>query len=351
MKTLGWIVGGAALLLILLVAVVLLRSDLDPVEFQHEPGAGLAGALAPNDAVKSADLILQGVGSGPEDIAIGLDGWMYTSYRDGRIVRFKASGEHAEFADTGGHPLGLQVDANNNLIVADAERGLLSIAQSGAVEVLVDSLDGEKFKFLDGLDIAADGTIWFTDASTRFSHEDVTKIFLEGRATGRLLSFNPDTRAVQVHLDGLYFANGVAVDPAQRFVLVSETSAYRVRRLWLQGSNEGQSDLFLDALPGVPDNISVDEDGFFWIGFPSVRSGDLDKLGDKPMVRKLLAAIPTDLWAPEASYAFVVAYDARGNVVQNLQQQGSAFIRTTGAVRVGRQLFISSLGTDAIGVL
>jgi sugar lactone lactonase YvrE len=351
MKTLAWIAGGALLLVILLLVAALLHSDIDPVEYQREPGPGLTGTLAPNDAIKSAELLLEGVGVGPEDIAVGMDGWMYTGYRDGRIVRFNAAGEHAEFANTGGYPLGLRLDDNNNLIVADAERGLLSIAQGGAVEVLADGIDGEKFTFLDGLDIAPDGTIWFTDASSRFTHEDVVKIFLEGGATGRLLSFDPHTRDVTVHLDGLYFANGVAVDPRQRFVLVSETSAYRVRRLWLQGGEQGESDFFLDQLPGIPDNISVDEDGFFWIGFPSLRSGDLDKLGDKPLLRKLLATIPPAVWAPAPSYAFVAAYDDRGNVVQNLQQQDSVFLRTTGAVRVGRQVFITSLGSNAIGVL
>lgn len=351
MKTLAWIVGSVLLLVVLLLAAVLLRSDIDPVTTRHAPGTGLTGTLAPNDAMKSAELLLEGVGVGPEDIAVGVDGWFYTGYRDGRIVRFRESGEHAEFANTGGYPLGMHVDENNHLIVADAERGLLSIAQSGAVEVLADSVDGEKFTFLDGLDIAPDGTIWFTDASSRFGHDEVVNIFLEGRATGRLLSFDPHTREVTVHLDNLYFANGVAVDPLQRFVLVSETSAYRVRRLWLKGSDAGESDLFLDQLPGIPDNISVDEDGFFWIGFASVRSGDLDKLGDKPMIRRLLAGLPTELWAPEPGYAFVVAYDVRGNVMQNLQQANSAFVRTTGAVRVGKQVFITSLGTDAIGVL
>lgn len=351
MKTFAWIVGGAIVLLILLLAIAFLRADIDPVDIQHPPGAGLSGTLAPNDAIKSASLLLDGVGVGPEDIAVGQDGWMYTGYRDGRIVRFKANGEHSEFSNTGGFPLGMRVDANNKLIVADAERGLLSIAQSGAVEVLADSVDGEKFKFLNGLDIAPDGTIWFTDTSTRYSHHDLVNIFLEGRATGRLLSFNPDTREISVHLDGLYFANGIAIDPQQRFVLVSETSAYRVRRLWLQGKRAGEADLFLDELPGVPDNLSVDEDGFFWIGFSSIRSDTLDNLGDKPMLRKLLSAIPTDLWAPEPTYAFVAAFDARGNVMQNLQQANSALHRTTGAVRVGKKLFITTLDGDEIGVL
>jgi sugar lactone lactonase YvrE len=351
MKVIIWVLGGIVAALIVVVLLALMRSNIDPVEFVPGPNMGLTGSLAPNDAIKSATLILEGVGVGPEDIAIGLDGWMYTGYRDGRIVRFRASGEHEEFANTGGYPLGMRVDRNNNLIVADADKGLLSISQSGAIEVLAISVDGQKMKFVDGLDIAEDGTIWFTDASTRFGRNDVTKIFLEGRATGRLLSFSPDSGEVKVHLDDLNFANGVAVAPGQEYVLVSETAAGQVRRYWLEGSEAGTSDIFVDGLPGTPDNISVDEDGFFWIGFPSIRDPRLDKLGDMPFVRRLLGALPEDALMPDRSYAFVVGFDNRGNVIQNLQHEHSALGATTGAVRVGKTLYITNLETDAIGEL
>ncbi len=351
MKVIVWILGAMVAALIVIVLLALLRSDIDPVEFVPDPNMGLTGMLAPNDAIKSVTLLLEGVGVGPEDIAIGLDDWMYTGYRDGRIVRFRATGEYEDFANTEGYPLGMRIDRNNNLIVADADQGLLLISQSGAIEVLAISVAGQKMKFVDGLDIAEDGTIWFTDASTRFGRNGVTKIFLEGRATGRLLSFSPDSGEVKVHLDDLNFANGVAVAPGQEYVLVSETAAGQVRRYWLEGSAAGTSDIFISGLPGTPDNISVDVDGFFWIGFPSIRDRQLDKLSDKPFVRRLLGALPEDALMPDRSYAFVVAFDNRGNVVQNLQQEHSALGATTGAVRVGKTLYISNLETDAIGVL
>lgn len=351
MRVIVWILGGIVAALLIFVVFAMMLSNVDPVEFVPAPNKGLTGNLTPNDAIKSATLLLDGVGVGPEDIAVGIDGWMYTGYRDGRIVRFRASGEYAEFANTGGYPLGMRIDRNNNLIVADADKGLLSVSQSGAIEVLVISVAGEKMKFVDGLDIAADGTIWFTDASTRFTRSGVTKIFLEGRATGRLLSFSPDTGEVKVHLEGLNFANGVAVAPGQEFVLVSETAAGQVRRYWLEGSKTGTSDIFIHGLPGTPDNISVDEDGFFWIGFPSIRDPQLETLGDKPFVRRLLGALPESALMPDRTHAFVVGFDNRGNVIQNLQHSQSALGATTGAVRIGKQLFITNLEADAIGVL
>jgi hypothetical protein len=47
----------------------------------------------------------------------------------------------------------------------------------------------------------------------------------------------------------------------------------------------------------------------------------------------------------------VVAFDNRGNVIQNLQHAQSALGATTGAVRIGKTLYITNLETDAIGEL
>ncbi len=70
-----------------------------------------------------------GAGVGPEDIAVDAQGRIYGGMEDGRILRFQADGSQPElFADTGGRPLGLHFDAAGNLVVADGNKGLLSIA-------------------------------------------------------------------------------------------------------------------------------------------------------------------------------------------------------------------------------
>lgn len=47
-------------------------------------------------------------------------------------------------------------------------------------------VDGQQFRFLNSLDIALDGTIYFTDTS-RFRRKDFILDFLEGNANGRLV--------------------------------------------------------------------------------------------------------------------------------------------------------------------
>src|SRR4029450_4905702 len=99
---------------------------------------------------------------------------------------------------------------------------------------------------------ASDGAIWFTDASQRFDQHHWTHDFWEGRATGRLLRYDPQTRQTSVRLDTLRFANGVALGPDDAFVLVNETVAARITRLWLTGPQAGIREIFLDRLPGYP---------------------------------------------------------------------------------------------------
>jgi sugar lactone lactonase YvrE len=39
-------------------------------------------------------------------------------------------------------------------------------------------------------------------------------------------------------------------------VLVNETGAYRISRYWLTGPKAGTHDMFIDNLPGLPDNLA-----------------------------------------------------------------------------------------------
>jgi hypothetical protein len=111
------------------------------------------------------------------------------------------------------------------------------------------------------------------------------------------------------------------------------------------------ADLFIDGLPGTPDNLSVDDQGVFWVGIAGIRDPEFEKLADKPFVRKLLGALPSSKLTPAATHAFVLGLDGEGAVVHNLQGPDSEFSTTTGAVRNGNRLYICSLATDAIGVL
>ncbi|MFB3063555.1 MAG: SMP-30/gluconolactonase/LRE family protein, partial [Gammaproteobacteria bacterium] len=231
--------------------------SISPSGWQPDADPGMTGAFRRNDALEGVIRLTPGLGEGPEDIALGPSGLLYTGLQDGRIVRFLSDGTIIDdWVNTGGRPLGMQFDNQYNLIVADSTRGLLRISPTAEIEVLTDSVDGRRMIFVDDLDIADNGVIWFTDASQRFGQGEWRLDLIEASFSGRLLSHNPQSGETRVRIDKLGFANGVALGPNDEYVLVNETLMATIHRLWLKGPLAGTRDVFVSSLPGYPDNLS-----------------------------------------------------------------------------------------------
>ena len=134
-----------------------------------------------------------------------------------------------------GRPLGMQFDKNEeNLIICDAYKGLLKLnIETTELTTLISSdvgVNDVPFKMLNHLDISSDGKVYFTDSSWKWGRKDFPYMILEGGARGRLISYDLNTKETEVLLDGLFFANGVALSPDEDFVLIAETSAFRIMR-------------------------------------------------------------------------------------------------------------------------
>jgi sugar lactone lactonase YvrE len=99
----------------------------------------------------------------------------------------------------------------------------LRVTKEGKVEILAQEHDGLKFNLTDGVDVGEDGTIYFTDATYKYNLKDFYFDIIEGEPHGRFMSYNPATKKVTLLARNLYFANGVAVAPDQKFVVYCET--------------------------------------------------------------------------------------------------------------------------------
>ena len=341
-----------ALVAALAIYLVITPSPIDPLAWDAPAGPALTGALQTNERLKDAELLAQGQLHGPEDTAVDAQGRVYAGLHDGRVVRIETDGSVKTFADTQGRPLGMDFDANGNLILADAYKGLLRIDAQGQIEVLTTEAEGVPFKFTDDLDIARDGTIYFTDASSRFEQPDYLLDLLEARPHGRLLSYNPATKETKVLLKDLYFANGVALSAAEDFVLVNETYRYRIARYWLSGEKAGTHDIFIDNLPGLPDNLQGDRNGTFWVALPTPRKADIDKLHRSPWLKAQMAKLPRAFWPKAERYGFAIALNEQGQITQSLHDTSGEHLRMVTSVKpVGDYLYFGSLDNDRIGRL
>lgn len=326
--------------------------DIEPVSWNSTKATSTYSAST-NKYLEATQIFGKNDGIGPEDIDVDEQGNIYAPYEDGRIMQYDSNGKNPKlFANTKGRPLGLEFDKNGNLIVCDAKKGLLKISKDQKIEVLLTSVDGIDLGFTNDVDIASDGTIYFTDASSKWHIEDYRSDIIEHKAYGRLISYNPKTKETKVLKDKLYFANGVAISSDQSFVLINETSEYRIIKVWISGENKGKSEVFMENLEGIPDGISSNSKGIFWIAFPSKRKDIIDNLADKPFIRKVIMRLPQFLQPSPERHAFVLGVNEKAQIVHNLHDTSKdSFSPVTSVEEHEGKLYLGSLSYPGFGIV
>src|SRR5690606_28359097 len=168
--------------------------------------------------------------------------------------------------------------------------------------------------------------------------------------TGRLLRRDVDGR-VTVALDGLAFANGVALGPDEDWVVVAETGARTLVRLWIAGPKAGTRELLVAALPGYPDNISRGSDGLVWVTLASPVDRLVSWLQGAPMpLRRLATKLPLALQPQPKRTVRVQAYDGAGALVHDRALPADGFHMVTGVREHQGRVWLGSLHEAAVAV-
>ena len=294
---------------------------------------------------------------GCEDVAVAThgpeQGAVFTGTEDGSIWRIRDDGSQVDkVASTGGRPLGIEYDGDGRLVVCDATRGLLRVDPStGDVELLADSVAGTPILVCNNAAIAADGTIWFSDSSTVHRLDRWKDDFVQVTATGRLLRRDPGGE-VEVVMDGLAFANGVALAADESYVAVAESSTRRVARYWIAGDRAGQRDFLVEDLPGYPDNIARGSDGLIWVALGSPTDAVVEKVMRGPRwLRRQVTRIPEKLQPREKQRVMAQAYDESGALVRNCDVDTRDFHMVTGVREHSGRVWMGSLHESGVAVL
>jgi sugar lactone lactonase YvrE len=302
---------------------------------------------------KAALTVIPLPGVGAEDVVVDARGDVWTGTEDGAIFRVRPDGGRIDrVAGTGGRPLGLEL-YGDRILVADAHRGLLAVDDQGRLESLVDSVAGRPMVFCNNAAVAANGDIWFSDSSTVHPIERWKNDFVENTCTGRLLCRRADG-SVEVHLDGLAFANGVALAADESWVAVAETGRRTVVRLWLSGEHAGQRDYLVEDLVGYPDNIALGSDGLVWVTIASPRDPLVERLQRAPLpVRRAVTRIPEALQPRPKQTARVQAFDGgpfgtAGRLVHDVDADASRYHMVTGVREHEGRVWMGSLVEPAV---
>ncbi len=215
--------------------------------------------------------LIKTIGSGlarPEGVMADSGGYLVTADARGCCARIAPDGKTDFYGNLGGVPNGICLDAHGNCIVANIGNGQVqSLAPDGTHRVLFTEADGQpmptpNFPFMD-----LQGRLWVSNSTAGDLEEALRQPLPDGSV---VLYENNRARIVA---DGLYFANGVAVDTNCTYLYVAETTRRAIVRFQISkdgslGSRETYGPQPLGDL-GFPDGCALDEAGNLWITFPA----------------------------------------------------------------------------------
>ncbi|MED6200378.1 hypothetical protein PIB30_084467 [Stylosanthes scabra] len=297
----------------------------------------------------------EGVLKTPEDVCVDKEGTLYAATRDGWIKRLPRNNEVWEnwkHIDSN-TLLGITTSKDGGLIVCDVEKGLFKVTEDG-FSLLLSQVNGSQLSFADDVIEASDGMIYFSIASTKFGIHNWHLDLLEARPNGQVLKYNPYTNEVDIVIDKLHFPNGVALSKDQDYLLVTETWKSRVLRYWLYGEKKGKTDIFIENLPGGPDNINLAPDGSFWIALLQLSGEGLDFVHKYKVIKHLLATFPRlyDMVHGATKKATIVNVGTDGNIITMFSDNSGKVINfVTSAIEFEGHVYLGSLNSNFVGKL
>jgi sugar lactone lactonase YvrE len=311
----GLVVFGVATI----VTWLALPSPIGSLAWIPSPPPALDGPYTENWLLQEASVAHADTVTGAEDFAFDARGRAYSGLADGRIVRIDAD-RVVEVARVPGRALGLSFAPDGSLYACVPGRGLVRVdTANGTVTVVVDKAEGFAVRHANGVAVASDGTVYFTDSSAVWGAGQFLEDILDQRPSGRVLRFVPSTGDVLVLARELSFANGLALAPDERSLLVAEAGRYRLWRLWLDGDKKNLKEVALENLPGFPDNLKPTTRGTVWLGLSSMRKRLIDVVHPHPLFKDALASLPAWLRPRPVRWGFAIELDAEARPLRTVQ--------------------------------
>ena len=161
--------------------------------------------------------------------------------------------------------------------------------------------------FCNDLEVSHDGErIYFTEpfayAGASMGGGTVPEV-LAYQGNGRIWLHDLASRETRLVAEGIHFPDGVLVDlhpgqPREESILVSQTTGFRLLRLFVSGPRAGTQQLVQDGMTGMCDGMDRDARGNIWCGMYTHRSGLLNWLHANPWAKQVLLRLPLH-WIPQ----------------------------------------------------
>ncbi len=331
------------------------KSSYLPMKTEFPKANDLSALVNPKGILISVHAIGLDQLHGPEALEILPDGRILTGLANGDVVVVDPSTNGIDIVgNTKGRPISVRLNRKTGeLVIADLVNGLMKMSWSGESTILAQSAKGVPLCMVDDVAVAADGTIYVSVASTHWTAADYEYIALENSGDGIVVAYNESwTEKSKILAKDLYFANGLTLTEDQKKLLVVESTAYRITQVDLVS---GEKQIWIDSLPGIPDNISLNPQGNYWLSIVSPRSGILEYLQSHPLLNKFIfnlhrwGIISKGQLAKQEQLGLALEINKGGKVVNAVIDPGKEQkFNFTSTVQIGNKIYFGTFKQSGI---
>lgn len=225
-------------------------------------------------AIESVEIFGAGVLEA-EGVVIDKEGNAWGGGRNGKVYKVSPDGKVHEVAQLpeGSMPNGVTLDRAGNFVYCDlGKKAVMRLSPDGKVSMIADRAGTLSLSLPNFCSYDAEGNLYVSNSST----QDISKVLAEltnPAPTGALVRIRPDGRG-DIVAEGIYLANGTAIDPNEDAVYVLESSRNDCLRIQIKKDGTfGKPEIYSKDFPALPDGMAFDVDRNLYITLPAVVSG------------------------------------------------------------------------------
>jgi gluconolactonase len=210
-----------------------------------------------------------------EGVVIDKDGNAWGGGRNGKVYKVSPDGKVHEVAQLppGSIPNGVTLDRAGNFVYCDlGKKAMMRLSPDGKVSMIADRVGTLALSLPNFASYDAEGNLYVSNSST----QDISQVLVElekPAPNGALVRIRPDGRG-EIVAEGIYFANGTAIDPNEDAVYVLESSRNDCLRIQIKKDGTfGKPEIYSKDFPALPDGIAFDVDRNLYVTLPAVAAG------------------------------------------------------------------------------
>jgi len=225
-------------------------------------------------ATESVEIFGKGVLEA-EGVVIDKEGNAWGGGRNGTVYKVSPDGKIHEVAQlpAGSIPNGVTLDRAGNFVYCDlGKKAVMRLSPDGKVSMIADRVGSLALSLPNFCSYDAEGNLYVSNSST----QDIDHVLSElekPAPNGALVRIRPDGRG-EIVAEGIYFANGTAIDPSEDAVYVLESSRDDCLRIQIKKDGTfGKPEVYSKDFPALPDGMAFDVDRNLYVTLPAVATG------------------------------------------------------------------------------